>query len=754
MTNPSASLPELSYHLTLAGKTTGWRIKRVRLVEEISRPYELIVEILHDPSDPLPEHVLGADASLAFMRDEHPARDVHGVVLRIEQLDRQDTAQHLRLVIGPALAMFAQTQNTRIWQECSVLQVVVDVLERPLKALGRNLRLDLTPETYAARDFCVQYRESDLAFVSRLLQEEGISYRFADIDAHAETLVLFDANERCPNLPPLHFVTRGTAVAEASVDRFEPTRQLTATGVTQRDWAPFLAADAPFIHTRCARDEHQRERIIYDHEDHRCQANDDGAMARRKLEQHAWQRMLVHGQSNVYPLSPGLRFELSDHPDPRYDRSYLLVRVEHHGEVADAERLGPSDDLAVYRNEFRCIPTETAYRPLPDPNNSPPRVHGPHTAIVVGPETEEIHTDVHGRIKVRFHWDRRTDNDADAASCWLRVAQTWAGAGWGSMFVPRIGMEVLVQFIDGDPARPLVVGCVYNSVNTPPLTLPGDKTCSVLQSESSPGGGLANMLRFEDGRGRESLTLQTRRDLVTRAGHNHHVHVANDQKTVVAANMATCVEGNQSTLVMSNCTLTVSDGDFDTHVCSGSQTVRVQGDQHTTIVDGHCYVDVHAGGHILQAQQDVQACSLAGDLVLLGQKDVTIAAHEHQLRLHGQQKAWLVSHNDDVEISAQKAVQILARTDNMQLQAHTDVLAKADTGNIELAAAEDITIAAEGDANIRGRKITICATDTLELRVGLTAIVLKPGSIHLQSPAITSAAIGEHVISGALIRLN
>ena len=420
--------------------------------------------------------------------------------------------QHLRLTVGPALALLDQQTDTRAFHHQSVPQIVQAVLEDRLSTLGRRLRLDLDPAAWPPREYCVQYRETDLAFARRLLHEAGIGFRFAHLE-DCETLVLFADNARCPEREPVRFLPHTTIVAaDESIDHLARARSLAITGVTQRDWVALLAADAPFTHAHDSADERGRHRVRREHEDRRADADDGARRARHKLEQHAVQRQRCHGGGDVLCFRPGHRFTLGDAPSA----DYLLLSTLHHGDITDT----PS-----YHNSFVCIPDGLPFRPALDEPAPRPRVNGPHTAIVVGPEGEEIHTDEHGRIKVRFHWDIRTDEEH--GSCWVRVAQSWAGAGWGALFIPRIGMEVVVQFLDGDPDRPLVIGCVYNSLSTPPVALPDDKTCSVLSSESSPGGGLANQIRLEDARGRESLTLRSRRDLHTRAGHDHHARAHN-----------------------------------------------------------------------------------------------------------------------------------------------------------------------------------------------------------------------------------
>jgi len=750
-------LHEVRYTFAVPDQVADCHVVRVKLNESLSEPYRLVIDLLCEDLEFDPEDLLGSDVKLTIARDGSPARDVLGLILRVEQRGRRDQRQALRLEIGPALALLAHQVDTRAWQQASVPEIVLDVLEQRLSALGRRVRLDLDTSAYTPREYCVQYRESHLDFVTRLLHDEGIAFRF-DHDTHAdsETLVLFDTNTRCPARAPVPFNRHETPLsADESVDRLERVRQLGVTGVTQRDWIAFAASESPHTYTRCARDERHRERIVHDHEDRRLDADDAGTRARRKLDRLTVLRDACTGDSDVVDFTPGLRFELTGHPESARDRNYLLLRVEHHGEVPDADRLGDDldPDAPRYANTFTCIAEDVPFRPTLADRQSSPRVYGPHTAIVVGPEGEEIHTDEHGRIKLRFHWDRDSPAD-DRASCWVRVAQTWAGAGWGALFIPRVGMEVLVEFLDGDPDRPLVVGCVYNSLNTPPVALPDDKTCSALTSESSPGGGLANQIRLEDGRGRESLSLKTRRDLHTTAGHDHTATVAHDQTTKIGENQTNFIGGNQTTTVQTHCQLSVSDGDLTTLVLEGKQITDVKGDRVCVVRTGTNHLEVETGNNIARARGAVEFTSKEATLHLESHDRLSLQSNTEQIFIDASKDLNATSRTAALTLTAATDIKLAASRQQVQIHAHTDVRIGAATGDITATAANDILLHADSTTQITANKISIVANDSLEFRVGGTSIVIKPGSIELRSPMIQSVAVGEHLISGALIRLN
>ena len=261
------------------------------------------------------------------------------------------------------------------------------------------------------------------------------------------------------------------------------------------------------------------------------------------MEAEESSHLRYRGDSQIRTLAPGHTFTLYDHPFDEFNVEYMILSVWHHGRNNLTAESGGGGG---YGNEFTLQPHETVYRaPLTTRKGL---VHGPQTAIVVGPAGEEIYTDELGRIKVRFHWDRKvqgraTDKPDDKASCWIRVAQMWAGNGYGTMFIPRIGMEVVVDFLEGDPDKPIVVGCVYNGINKPPYALPAEATKSTIKTLSSKGGGGSNELRFEDKKGSEELFLQAEKAMQVNVKANKNESVGGDSDLMIKGHYATKVTG-------------------------------------------------------------------------------------------------------------------------------------------------------------------------------------------------------------------
>ncbi|MEM9454996.1 MAG: type VI secretion system tip protein TssI/VgrG [Myxococcota bacterium] len=534
---------------TTDGPDVDWHVRRMQLTEQLSVPYTLDLELTTTELDVDAEALLGASCELTIER-EPLLRSLYGVVSQLDWLGVAADRLHVRVVMVPALWLCSLTEDSRVFQELSVPQILQAVLEPRLADHGRSLRLELRG-TYEPRDYCVQYRESDLAFASRLMEEEGIAFTFDHSgDEGHEVLVLCDDNGVYPDVSTLDGLTEIPIITDRpdnadleSIQSFELRRRVHATSVARLDYDLQQPFD-PIHYEATAQDERGHTREIYQHMGRRFVLDDGEALATREQQRHHLGGRVGRGRSNVTGLHPGGIFEMFDHGHDGFNGKYIAIRVLHRGEQPEA--LGASAQGPQYENSFECVPRDMAYRP-PRRIRSP-RVDGPQTATVTGPAGEEIHTDALGRIKVFMHWDRLGSRN-DTSSCWVRVAQTWAGTGWGSSFIPRVGMEVLVEFLEGNPDRPLVTGCVYNGRNPTPYVLPDDKTKSTIKSSSSPGGDGYNELRFEDAADSEEIWMHAQKDFNTKVRHDHNTNVGLHQTLQVGGNQTVTIDGNQTITV-------------------------------------------------------------------------------------------------------------------------------------------------------------------------------------------------------------
>lgn len=538
------------------------RVTRVRGREALSEVFRFEVEFEPATGAEPPElaDLVGAEAQLAMRRADGQERIVHGVAEAVELLGIQARRPRYRLRLVPRLALLAHGADCRIFQELSVPEVVEQVLD----AGDIRHRLSLSA-AYAKREYCAQYRESDLAFVARLLEEEGIAWFFEHADG-AHTLALADAPDAFADIPgdaAVAFRAPGHQGEDVDdhVTAVARIQRLATQKASLRDFdfaRPELLLEASAGSAKNPPLEVQEYRLAY---------ADPAALkrlARVRLEETRVPSAELGGASDCLRFQPGLAFELADPPQPALGGKLQLLQVEHDAAWA------PGAASATYACRFLAQPAGAPFRP---PRRAPrPAIAGSQTATVTGPAGEEIHTDGHGRIKVRFHWDRQGKRD-DRSSCFVRVAQPWAGPGWGASRIPRIGQEVLLRFLDGDPDRPLVLGALYNGASPPPLALPGEKTRSTLRSDSSKGGGGNNELRFEDAQGAEELHLHAQKDENIAVENDKSQRVGRNESLAVAKDRARTVRGNQRHAV----------GKSDEVAIGGKQVLTVKGDRTTAV---------------------------------------------------------------------------------------------------------------------------------------------------------------------------
>lgn len=513
------------------GPDLGCEVLSVRGSEALSRPFEFEIEIWCDDSEAPLASALGADAELLLERGGLE-RAIFGVIAELEvqlatpqRSERDGVGARLKLV--PAFGLLAHEVDTRFFSGQSPIEILATLLGTRLAAYERSVDVESQiTGTYAARDYCVQFRESTFSFCHRIMEEEGIAYFFVpDHDAQRERMVLVDANERYAAAELL--IPGPIAVERDRPDELDresvqgldlrhavATNRVVARGYNYKLGNPNAEGEAtvlgdarPVDRTR-VHDGLQRQIIDDPVADPEALAFDGSAieqqvpLARRLLESLRVDAALGHGRSNAIGFAAGSTFELEQALGGGA-RALLLTRVVHH--VRRSE--GADDSRGYdYSNEFDCIPGDHVFRPL---RQTPkPRVHGVQTGIVVGKKPDEIHTDRLGRVQVVFPMH---DRDLQASSCWIRVAQVWAGQGFGAMVIPRVGMEVVVSFVDGDPDCPLITGCVYNGTNLPPYELPRELSKSTFKTSSTPGGEDYSELRIEDAKGSEQLFVRAQR---------------------------------------------------------------------------------------------------------------------------------------------------------------------------------------------------------------------------------------------------
>ncbi|MFK7984775.1 MAG: type VI secretion system Vgr family protein [Sandaracinaceae bacterium] len=577
----------------------------VQIIEALGEPYGAELELsVGDPAADL-ALMLGNDCVLSIEREGSTGRRLCGVVRAVHEGDLAGENSWARVVVVPGLWFLSRRRDTRIFQDKTVPEILEEVLGA-LSDYGRKIENALSG-SYDPREYCVQYGETDLDFCHRLMEEEGIYYAF-DHEGAQETMVLRDANQSAEPAPTVNgdgvvpYRQTNAVFAAEPVHLVERAHRATTTAVMLRDWDWTKASEMTLEAETPGEDAKARTRESYEHGEGRSirrhsyagvayGGEDSAHQAPMRSVTHHQEAQTLHAIGRVVGLAPGVKIELVDHPVIGLDGTYLVTRVRHADQPAETLLGGGAASADNYRNIFECIPIDREFR-LPRGRSAKPRIDGIQTAVVTGPAGEEIHVDEHGRIKVQFHWDRLLAADAHS-SCWIRVEQAWAGPSWGFWYVPRIGMEVVVQFVDGDPDRPLVTGAVYNASNPTPYGLPDEKTKSTIKSDSSLGhtgfsGKGFNEFRFEDLAGEEEIFTHAEKDYneVVENDHSTLVHrdqsntVDNDQTQLVKNDQSEHVQGNQTMTVGGNRTVHVKNN-FDETV-DGTETRTVVGDVQET----------------------------------------------------------------------------------------------------------------------------------------------------------------------------
>lgn len=480
-------------------------LHRMTAKEEIGRLFEYELELLSTDHNLTLQDVLGQNLTVTLQLPEKEKRFFNGHVSRFTYAGRHGRYAHYRCTVRPWLWFLTLRTDCRIYQE----QKVPEIIEETIRRHGFADFEDQLVAEYRNWDYNVQYRETDFAYISRLMEQEGIYYYFKHEDGK-HVLVLADgvtAHRAAPGYESVPFVPVGTEGEQIeSVSDWLVSQQVEPAAIGFRDFdfrgprdkletkistlAEFQTDGVPS----------QSELEIYDYPGEYESLEEGEAYARVRMEELEAQYEVVEGRTNARGLAVGSLFTLADHPRSDADREYLILsaRYELHSNAYESATEEEAEAEPTFTCSFRAIDSGHRYR---SPRTTPlPLVRGPQTATVVGPKDEKVWPDKYGRVKVHFHWDRYQEKDENS-SCWIRVSQGWAGGGWGGMHIPHVGQEVVVEFLEGDPDRPIITGRVYNAGQMPPLELPEHKHKSILRDD------YGNQIVFDATPGEEHISL-------------------------------------------------------------------------------------------------------------------------------------------------------------------------------------------------------------------------------------------------------
>lgn len=606
------------------------QLREVRGEEAISRLFHFELDLEFGDSSVTAESLLGKGVTIRIKIGSDQGRFLNGLICRIAQAPSETRPNLHRADLVPSMWLLTRSTDCRTFQGLSVPGIVSKVLtERGLTDF--ELRLQ---RPYPALEYCVQYRETDFNFISRLLEDEGIWYFFEHTHA-MHRLVLADSTAEyrpCPVQPQAKFsrsagkgggapdAVTGWAIAHElrpsrySTGAFNFETPSTNLGVSIDSVKPSPVGSRP---------------EVYDFPGRFKTRADGETIVRTRIEEEESQELIIRGAGSCRPFTAGYRFELLDQPGSNRDgdnRAYVLVAMRLQAFEPTYRSGSDEEQRPSYSNTFTCLPATVPFRPR---RTTPrPVISGVQSAIVVGKAGEELWVDKHGRVKVQFHWDRQGKRD-DNSSCWVRVAQNWAGKRWGTMFLPRVGQEVLVEFLDGDPDSPVVTGRLYNGENAPPYELPTDQTKSSIKSASSKGGGGSNELRFEDKKGSEQIFIQGERDLDFIVKRDAREWIGASRHLIVTANRLEQVKQDNHLKVGGNSVSEVAGAQS----LSVAKDLYIKSGTHLVLETGGSITLKGAGGFV---QIDSAGVTIQGTLVNINSGGTAVAGAALALRLPDQ----------------------------------------------------------------------------------------------------------------------
>ena len=666
--------------------------------EAISQLFHFDLDLLSENDSLKFQDIVGKNVTLRIMDVSGAEVYWNGFISRFSQgqLDGQFTAYRAQMV--PWLWFLTRTADCRIFQNMKA----PDIIQKIFADLSfQDFELRLYGD-FVKRDYCAQYRETDFNFVSRLMEQEGIYY-FFEHEKNKHILVLANdpaAHQPCPSQETARYQFHGENITydEDLVNEWRHQEEFRTGAWAHTDYN-FETPSTSLAVTLNGKNPYE----IYDFPGEHAIRSDGDKLARIRLQEQTVPCIVSQGSGGCRHFNSGFLFTLQDHYRSDLNQQYLLTAVRHVATHDDYGTGSGGGSESTYRNSFECIPFSTPYRP---PRVTPePFVQGCQTALVVGPAGEEIYTDKYGRVKVQFHWDREGKKDENS-SCWIRVSHPWAGKGYGSVSIPRIGQEVIVDFLEGDPDQPIIVGRVYNAEQMPPNGLPKSGMVSGIKTNSTPGGGGYNEMSMDDTKGKEKITVHAQYDMGTTVEHD-------DTQTVV----------------------------------SGDRTITVKTGKHTETIKGDTAITIQTGNHSLTVQTGTHTETIKGDtsvIVQSGAYSLDVQANTHTHHVQG-----AVTENYDAtqDTTVNGNITIKTKTAKITLDAGagTEILLNCGSSLMSMTPSA---------IKMSATDIEISGTNSVKVGVGNQNVTCDTQKVATSGAAINSSATGMHEIAGALVKIN
>ncbi len=700
--------------------------------EEMSRLYEYQLDLLSDEPDIAVDDILGKNVTLTLELPDENVRHFNGFVTRFSQNGKYGRFHRYQAVVGPWLWLLSRTADCRIFQEMTVPDIIKQVFDDHTTA---DVEDELTG-TYRSWIYCVQYRETDLNFVSRLMEHEGIYYYFRHTEGH-NTLVLTDSSSMhvpAEGYDTLPFIAPDQLIRpeDEHISSWEFAREIQPGVYVHDDYD--LERPSVELKTKkvLARTYDPSDYEVYDYPGFYAEQGDGEQYAGVRIDELGSQFETSEAATNARGVTVGCSLSLEDHPRADQNREHLVLATSYDLEFGDYEGM-PANEGASCRCSFVAMSSAQQFRP----RRATPRpfVQGPQTAVVVGPSGDEIYTDEYGRIKVQFHWDRLGKQDENS-SCWIRVSHPWAGKNWGAVATPRIGQEVIVDFLEGDPDQPIVTGRVYNAEQMPPYELPANKTQSGTKSRSSLGGSPDNFneIRFEDLKGEEEVYVHAEKDMNRVVENNDTLKVGFDKSDA----------GDQTIEVFNDRTETIGHDRTDTVgndeiITIGNNRTEQVGVNEDITIGSNRSRSVGASETVTVALQRTHSVGVNESVTVGGAQEVTVGGL--QAITVGALQGTTVGGNQSTSVGANRSVSVGG---NQSTSVGKDASMTVNKDESRDVAGERSTKIAKDDKLEVTKKLTVIVGDSLMLKTGKASISMKKdGTIVIKGKDITLQGSGK-----------
>jgi type VI secretion system secreted protein VgrG len=696
-------------------------LRSLQGVEAISQLFQFNLDLLSTDGSIDLEKMAGANATVRLRLANNQERFWNGYLSSFTQEGLLGEFACYRAQFVPWLWFLSRTADCRIFQDKTVPQIIEQIFT-DLKFQDFELRLY---SDYEPRGYCVQYRETDLNFVSRLIEQEGICYFFEHTkDKHV--LVLTDkpkGHPKCVEPSKVRWRQEGGGPLEEDVVVDWSKQQELRTGKYAHTDYNFETPSTSLAAQVSGKTPYE----FYDYPGEYPTRGRGDVLARIRLEEHEMQRVVVRGASYTRSFAAGHRFDLEEHYRTTVNGEYVLTAVRHSASAAGdyVTEIGGVAAETGYENSFECIPSAVPFRPV---RLTPqPFVQGCQTAVVVGPSGKEIYTDEYGRIKVQFHWDREGKKDQNS-SCWMRVSTPWAGSGWGAVHIPRIGQEVIVSFLEGDPDRPIVTGSVYNAEQMPPFGLPDGAVISGVKSDSTLGHGGYNQISLDDTKGNELIHVHAQYDQDIKVEHDERTNVGNDRTESVGHDEKISIGNDRTEDVGHDEKITIGNNrtesvGVDESITIGSNRTEKVGANETIDIGSNRTETVGSNEMITVALTRTRNVGVNEMVNVGGAQEITIGGL--QALTVGITRAKNIGTSESVDIGTNQSIQI------------------GSNQNLKVGSNRNTSIDKDDKLQV-GKNLLITAGDQILLKTGSSSILMKKdGTVQIQCKDLTIKASGK-----------